>query len=318
MRRYSQIRPWDRVLIAKYFERGVSVSDIARSTGFHKATISRELKRNGRGRRYEPLLAQRRRDQRSKAAMGKRPSAIFTETKQWIRTKLKAKWSPEQIAARSTKDGPQKVSHEYIYRFVAEDRREGGRLYDSLRRRGRRRYQFRKGSSRSKIPNRVDISTRPKVVEQRKRLGDLEGDLIVGRHQLSHLVVAIDRASRLVGVEKAKTKTKPEVNRCLKRILARNGRSKTMTLDNGAEFGLHERLTRQTGVKIYFASAYAAWQRGSVENMNGLLRQYFPKKTDFRRISAKQLREIERELNDRPRKCLGFKTPSERHFRSKC
>jgi IS30 family transposase len=309
--------PWDRVIIAKYYQQGCSISAIARSTGFHKATISRELRRNGTMFGYEALRAQERRNGRSKAAMQRRPRAIGPLTDEWICEKLRARWSPEQIAGRSESEAPQKVSHEYVYRFVGRERRAGGKLYEFLRRRGRRRYKFKSASSRSKIPNRVDISTRPKVVDERRRLGDLEGDLIVGRDQLSHLVVAVDRVSRLVGLEKARTKSKKEVNRCLKRILKRNAQAKTLTVDNGLEFGLHEKLTSMTGVKVYFASAYSAWQRGTVENTNGLLRQYFPRKTDFRLVSESQIKQVEKEMNERPRKCLGYRTPKERHFRPK-
>jgi IS30 family transposase len=154
-------------------------------------------------------------------------------------------------------------------------------------------------------------------VEKRLRLGDLEGDLIVGRHQLSHIVVVADRVSRMVGIEKVRVKTKREVNRTLHRIIMRIGRGKTLTLDNGLEFSGHEDLAKTANVKIYFAHAYAAWERGTVENMNGLLRQFLPKKTDFRRLSKKQLREIEDALNNRPRKCLRYRTPIERHCRDR-
>lgn len=315
MGHYSQVKPWDRVLIARYRKQRISVTEIARMTGFHKSTISRELRRNRRGDffKYRADWAQQKRDERKRTGMKKGPRAIHEETHQWIVEKLEAKWSPEQIAGRSKKDGPQKVSHEYIYRFIVQDKANGGRLYQNLRGSQKRRYRF-KGPKRSKIPQRVDISTRPKVVERRKRLGELEGDLLVGRHQRSHIVVVADRVSRLVGIEKVPVKTTREVNRKLVTLIRRNGRGKTLTLDNGLEFSGHQKLAARTGLKIYFAHAYAAWERGTVENMNRLLRQYLPKKSDFRKISDEELRQIEEAINNRPRKCLGYRTPNERHF----
>ena len=315
MRQYSQIKSWDRVIIAKYRARGLSISDIARALGFNKSSISREVRRNYSWvRSYRHKRAQEFRDARNRTAMAKRRASIGVKTKEWIRQKLEAKWSPEQIAGRSIIDGPQRVSHEYIYRFVAKDRENGGKLYEHLRRGGRRRYRFKSPKNRTKIPNRVDISSRPKVVEKRNRLGDIEGDLIVGRHQLSHIVVSADRVSRLVGLEKVPVKSAQLVSNKLSKLIERNGRGKTLTLDNGLEFSAHKQITAKTGLKVYFAHAYAAWERGTVENMNGLLRQFLPKKTDFRKLTTKHIREIEDALNNRPRKCLGYRTPNERHF----
>lgn len=127
-------------------------------------------------------------------------------------------------------------------------------------------------------------------------------------------MVVADRVSRLVGLEKVKSKTTAQVNQKLKQIIKRNGKAKTITFDNGLEFSGHDVIKQTTGIKTYFTHAYAAWERGTVENMNGLLRQYLPKKTDFRKVSEKRIRFIEQTLNNRPRKCLGYKTPNERHY----
>ena len=314
MRRYRQVKVWDRVVIEKCFRKGLSFSEIGKATGFSRSTICRELKRNHCYRQaYRGVTAQRKRDARNKVATNSRPGSIRQETREWIKERLLSKWSPEQISGRSRIDGPQPVSHEYIYRMVKQDKKERGRLFLCLRRARKHSYHFH-GIGRSKILNRADISTRPKIVEKRIRLGDLEGDLIVGRHQLSHIAVVADRVSRLVGLEKVRTKANGEVNGPLRRAIERNGQGKTLTLDNGLEFSEHRRLSAQTGLKIYFAHAYAAWERGTVENMNRLLRQYLPKKTDFRKVSSEQLRQIEDSLNNRPRKCLGYRTPNERHF----
>lgn len=315
MRRFNQLTRADREFIAKGVKYGLSVSEMARTTGVHKSTISRELKRNRAKRRpYMAGHAQDRRNQRQRSAIENRKASIRPETQRWIQEKLRLGWSPEQIAGRSAIDGPQRVSHEYVYRLIIRDKSQGGTLFKFLRSAQKRRYRMKGPQSRVRILNRVDISMRPKIVEERKRLGDLEGDLLVGRHQRSYVVVVADRLSRLVGIERVLQKNPKPVNARLKRLIQRNGRGKTLTLDNGCEFASHQELTRQTGVPVYFAHAYAAWERGTVENTNRLLRQYLPKKTDFRLVSDRRIREIELSLNNRPRKCLGYLTPNERHY----
>lgn len=314
MRQFSQIKSWDRTLIARYRARGISISAIASSTGFHKSTISRELRRNPWYKhRYKALHAQKLRDDRNHKAMKER-SGVRGKTYRWIINRLKESWSPEQIAGRSKIDGPQSVSHEFIYQFIRDDKKKGGKLHENLRRFRKKSHWSKPKKKRSKIPNRRDISTRPKQIEDRIRLGDLEGDLIEGRLKRSYIAVGTDRVSRLVRLERLKTRTSKDVNRGFRKIIRRHGRAKTMTLDNATEFSRHEELSKQTGVRIYFTEPYSAWQKGTVENMNGLVRQFLPRKTDFRRLTVKELRHIEALLNHRPRKCLSYKTPLERHW----
>lgn len=315
MRTFNQLTAADRRLIGRYRKRELSLTDIAEALGVSKSTVSRELKRNSNSNGiYRHRDAQWKRNGRNQRAMAKRPGWLLPTTHLWIRRALVAKWSPEQIAGRSRIDGPQPVSHESIYRLIRHDRRHGGTLHRFLRRDRRHRRRARCKRKYEKLLGRIDISKRPKIVERRTRLGDLEGDTIIGRHQQSHIVVVADRVSRLVGLAKVRSKARHHVNRGLKKLIARNGHAKTLTVDNGLEFSGHRSLNRQTGLKIFFAHAYSAWERGTVENMNRLIRQYLPKKTDFRRVSERQLRQIERELNNRPRKCLGYRTPYERHI----
>ena len=175
MRRFRQLELADRALIAKCRARRLSVSEIARVTGFHKATISRELRRNeGYYGGYWSAVAQHKRNKRNQRATRKRATTIRPDTWIWIKAKLRAKWSPEQIAGRSKIDGPQRVSHEAIYLRIRKDRRNGGRLYELLRRAHKHRYRPQ-GKGKPKILNRMDISTRPTIVNKRIRLGDLEG-----------------------------------------------------------------------------------------------------------------------------------------------
>ena len=312
MGRYRQLTRADRIQISVCLDRKMNLAEISRVVGFSKSTISRELRRNGRERVYWPGLAQDQHEKRVREVIKARPGTVRAETKRWIRERLEERWSPQQIAGRSAINGPQRVSHEYVYQFILQDKRSGGSLHCYLRRYGRPRHRFKGKTPRVRIRDRVDISTRPKIVELRKRLGDLEGDLIVGRGSHAHLVVLTDRVSKLVKIEKVGRRNSDDVAQSLIRLISRSARPKTLTVDNGLEFAKHKRVAEATGVPIYFARAYAAWQRGTIENTNGLIRQYVPKRSDIRDLSAKQVKEIERALNNRPRKCLKYLTPIER------
>jgi transposase, IS30 family len=314
MRRFQQLDECDRFRIARCLKKGLTLTEMSKVTGFHKSTISRELSRNQTEKgQYRPKGAQKKRDHRNQTASRGRKNTIRSTTRRWIANRLRDKWSPEEISGRSKIDGPQSVSHQYVYNFICRDKERGGYLHLNLRRTGRHRYRTKKMGKNEKIKNRADISTRPKIVEKRIRLGDLEGDTIIGRHQRSHIVTLVDRKSRFMGLEKVEEKTPNKVNAGLRKLIRRNGYAKTLTVDNGLEFSAHKNLSRRTGVKIYFAKAYAAWQRGSIENMNRLVRQYLPKKTDFRKIKTEELVAIENALNNRPRKCLNYHTPKECH-----
>jgi IS30 family transposase len=232
-------------------------------------------------------------------------------------TKLEKGWSPEQIAGRLPFDHPgQAISHEAIYQFIydrqTEDRLE---LIQLLRRAHKKRKA--KGIGRkerkTKIPNRISIDARPKAVESRKQYGHWEGDTLISRKSKAAIHSMIERKSRLLLLTKLDRKSASATSRTIIRRLGKlpaKGR-RTLTLDNGTENAKHEKVTSKIGLKCYFARPYAAWQRGANEHANGLVRWYLPKGTDFSKIDKEQLKWIEHQINSRPRKCLGYKTPLE-------
>jgi IS30 family transposase len=284
-------------------------AEIAAVLGRDRSTIYRELSRNAGGRGYRPKQAQRTADQR-RLACRREPKMNDPELKKYVTRKLKRKWSPDQIAGRAPKEFPRhpgrRVSHQTIYNWLAAEAPE---LRVHLRR-GRRRC---KEETRGRIPNCVSIEGRPKAVDAKRRYGDWEGDTVVSPGRRSGLVTMVERKSQYLRVRKTT---------CLKslptmRVACRGLRDlpeqlrRTMTLDNGKEFAGHQLLTDRLGLEVYFAKPYASWQRGLNENTNGLLRQFFPKGTDFARISRRQVARAEKLLNERPRKSLAYQTPSE-------
>lgn len=348
-KKYLQLTYEDRRLISHWRAKGLSVTEIAIRVNVHKSTISRELKRNGRRieranlefyLRLNPFLseqeitaeldriskikfdwsateAQRVREYRLKLAnqlrRRKKP-----ETARWVISKLKEHWSPEQIAGRSAIEGPERVSYEYVYRLLHEDKKRGGRLYRLLKRFGKRKQRLgeRIYPHQLQIPNRRSIEKRPKLAQYRKRLGDLEADLILGASQSGYVLSVIDRKSRFMVLRKLRTKRKRTVRVQLERALRKMGQVKTLTVDNGTEFFDHQTLTRLTGVPVFFTHPYCSTDKGSIENANALVRYFLPKRTSFKKLTQKKLNKIEEALNQRPRKVLGYLTPKETHFKS--
>lgn len=235
----------------------------------------------------------------------------------YVVSKLMEDWSPEQIAGRIEIDHPDlSISHEAIYQYIyhpsTPNREE---LVDYLRRSHKRRK--RKGQApdkhKFKIVNRVGIEHRPKVVDERSRFGDWEGDTLTSRRSKAALLSMAERKSRLVQLEKLEAKTAPLTSKAtIKCLLSFPKESRhTITYDNGTEHADHEDVSKATEIKCFFCDTYSAWQRGTNEHLNGLVRQYLPKKTDFATISVEKIKWIESRLNNRPRKCLDYKTPLE-------
>lgn len=317
---YTHLTPQERYVISHLKVARYSLREIARRLGRHHTTISREIKRNGPtypGGVYwyyfiDPMVEKRRHTARNYRRQNYAPLVRYVENK------LRHDWPPEVIAERVRADHPHdermRVSHETIYRWVAVDASQGGTLYCHLRRRRKyRRRQKRYGAGRRFIPGRVGIEKRPDEVAQRHRFGDWEGDLVLGRKGVGAITTLVERKSRYLMVtllpdRKADTFTAAAVP--VYQDLPRHLR-RTLTLDNGKEFSQFKDLEIKTGLSVYFADPYAAWQRGTNENTNGLLRFYFPKGTDFKRISTKTLKRAVDRLNNRPRKCLGYRTPQE-------
>lgn len=317
---YHHLTPEERYVIAHMRIAGFSLRAIGQRIGRHHTTVGRELNQNGPPGAPWPYWydagqsrADRRRFQaRSYRRQNHRPLVDYVEQK------LRWDWSPEQIAAKLTRDHPgdaaMRVSIETLYRWVYLDARMGGSLYQHLRRRRKwRRRQKRYGSGRRFIADRVGIETRPAVVRERTRFGDWEGDTVVGRRGRSQLVTHVERKSRYLlaaKLEDRKAATFADRSVALLKTVPVQLRH-TLTLDNGSECAQFPTIERQTGMDVYFAAPYAAWQRATNENTNGLLRQYFPKGTDFRRVTPEAVQTAADRLNHRPRKCLGYQTPHE-------
>ena len=284
-------------------------TEIAATLGRDRSTIHRELGRNAGGRGYRPKQAQRK-AQKRRMACRRQPKMNDPELRKYVICKLKKKWSPDQIAGRASKEFPRRpekrLSPQTIYAWLAA---EAPQLRVHLRR-GRRRSQ---PETRGRIANCVSIEGRPKSVDAKRRYGDWEGDTVVSPGRRSGLVTMVERKSQYLRVRKTMCLKSPPTMRTACRGLGDLPEQlrRTMTLDNGKEFAQHQVLTDRLGLSVYFAKPYASWQRGLNEHTNGLLRQFFPKGTDFARISRRQVARAEKLLNERPRKSLGYQTPSE-------
>ena len=308
---YTHPTPEERYYIRARLKAGDSRSEVARSLGRSPSTVSRELKRNSGLRGYRPKQAQRLADARHAARL--RGVRLTEDVKSQVIAKLRGDWSPEQISGRPGMEGGAWVSHETIYRLVWSDKRAGGDLHTHLRHSAKkRRKRYGKHDFRGRIPGRVDISERPAVVETRARFGDWEGDTVIGCGHRGGLVTLAERKSRILLAGRISRKTKTETADALCRITrGLEGILDTITYDNGREFTEHALVSRATGSDAYFARPYHSWERGLNEHSNGLLRQYFPKSMPLDRITDGQVQRAVSRINNRPRKCLGFKTPIE-------
>ncbi|MCP3886720.1 MAG: IS30 family transposase [Propionibacteriaceae bacterium] len=309
--RYSQLTRDERNQFYALRKARVPMAEIARQLKRSPATLYRELKRNSGQRNYRPRQAHHRAVERRKARV--RPLKMTRPVVEHIESKLSMQWSPEQIANTMADDpnGPGiAVSHETIYQHVWATARRGSDLYTHLRQRRKTRRK-RRGTKdmRGKIRNRVGIEHRPAVVKERVRIGDWEADLICGAAHSGYLVTLVDRVSRKTRIGRTRTKLADDVTTVIVALLS-SFVVETITFDNGKEFAGHEKIARQLECGCYFAQPYHSWERGLNENTNGLIRQYFPKKMEFTFITLEEIAFVEDRLNNRPRKCLGFKTPN--------
>jgi len=307
-RPYRRLREEDRQVIYRMSKAGNTQSAIAQAIGFNQSTVSKEMNRNRGHKGYRPKQAQSKASERQ-FLKKKRSRVISGDLKEEIIRRLKLKHSPEQISLRLKHEGTD-VSHESIYCFIAEDKRQGGELYKHLRINGKRRYRHRIKAGRTKILDRVDISERPKIVEKRLRYGDWEADLIEGSKGTGFILSLYERKSRYGKLVKLENKSSDGTASALIGQLS-GYKVKTITYDNGLEFSGHRKIQQALGGQGYFCRPYHSWEKGGVENFNGLVRQYLPKGTSFADLSNKRLKEIEQELNERPRKILDIQSPSE-------
>lgn len=314
----------EREIIAFMHAKGHPQVEIATAVNKSQSTISRELHRNrSRDGRYRPVAAQRKARRRRRGANQVRGRKLdHSVLRVYVRRRLKKYWSPEQIAGRMLFDHPadpfMRISHETIYAWIWEDKRRGGLWYKRLRQ-GHKKYKRRsrgKPDGRKNIPNRRWIDDRPAVVARKDRVGDWEGDTILGRGKKHAVISFAERVSQYVVLGKMNARTWHTLNATAEQAFARHNGSvplprETLTVDNGREFWGHEDLGRKLDLCVYFARPYQPWQRGLNEQIIGLVRQFIPKSTDLRTVTEKEMENIELLLNNRPRKTLGYRTPLE-------
>lgn len=317
---YQHLSEHERDMICHMKLAGQRPAEIARRLGRSPGTISRELRRNrsphGRGYFYD--TAQRLADKRRVAANQRYKLDDHAALGETVRQGLRQHWSPEQISERLQSDHPgepaMRISHEAIYQWVYRHR--GAGWHERLRRRRpRRKHRLpgERGGKRGRIPDCVSIEQRPAIVDERLRLGDWESDTMEGAKGKGLLVTHVERKSGYAMIGKLDDKrasTLSRVTRALFKDLPASLR-RTTTCDNGKEFADFKAIEKQCGLDVYFAHPHSPWERGTNENTNGLLRDFFPKGTDLSRVSRRQIAKVQRMLNNRPRKRLNYRTPTE-------
>ena len=307
---YKQLTSEQRYTISVLLQNRTKQKEIAKAINVSPSTVSREIRRNSGVRgRYNWETAQANAVQTKRRKPGNRSidKDVMEETKHLLVTE---QWSPEQISGVLAKDGKY-ISHETIYRMIRKDKAGGGTLYKHCRHKLKRRARP-VGGSRISIPNRTSISERPAEVDG-KRFGDFEMDTIVGRGNHGAIVTLIERSTNMLFMRKLKKgKNAKELARTVIHLLSPfKEHVKSITTDNGTEFACHEMIGKSLGVTICFADPYASWQKGAIENANGLIRQYVPKTETFEYVSHQQITKYSKKINIRPRKKLEFKTPQE-------
>ena len=307
---YKQLTSEQRYTISVLLQNRTKQKDIAKAINVSASTVSREIRRNSGVRRHynwETAQANAVQTRRRKSGNRSVDKDVMEEAKCLLITE---QWSPEQISGVLAKDGKY-ISHETIYRMIRKDKAEGGTLYKHCRHKLKHRTRP-VGGKRISIPNRTSISERPTEADG-KRFGDFEMDTIVGRGNHGAIVTLIERSTNMLFMRKLKNgKNAKELARTVIHLLSPfKEHIKSITTDNGTEFACHEMIAKSLGVTIYFADPYASWQKGAIENANGLIRQYVPKKETFEHISQQQITKYSKKINMRPRKKLDFKTPQD-------
>ena len=313
--KFKHLSPEERDRIAVLRGKGLGVNEIAKQLDRDKGSISRELRRNAppvHTGYYLPHMAQERYEKRNRQR-AMRPRLKTKRVRAYVVRQVKAGWSPELIAGRLAVLWPQeRVCHETIYDWVYTERKDLIPCLVKAHKKRKRRGYSRK-HTKAHIPGRVPISERPKSVEARKTFGHWEADTAVSRQSKAAICVVAERKSRLVKISRLNRKTAREMRRALKRALSRLPKKMrlSITFDNGSENVEHLELRNNLDLKTYFCAAFHSWEKGTVENIIGMIRRYLPKKTDFAKVTNATLKWIERRLNNRPRKCLGYLTPAE-------
>jgi len=326
MGRYRHLSVDEREALSRFLAAGLSLRAIALQLGRSPSSLCRECRRLGMDRRrYWATDGQRQAFLNRRKSKKPRKLSLHPRLNAYVTMRLKQKWSPEQIARRIQKEYPfdttMRISHETIYQHLYVLPR--GELKKELIRYLRQKTRFRKSrlitqsQQRRGIPEMISIEERPKEVADRSVPGHWEGDLLVGPHHRSALGTLVERQTRLVLLVPLTKKDCVSVRKAFAKEIRRLPQqlAKTLTYDQGTEMVEHKKFTLDTKMQVYFAHPHSPWERGTCENTNGLLRQYFPKGTDFTQVSAQEIRVAEKQLNSRPRKTLNWETPSEAFHR---
>jgi IS30 family transposase len=311
MGEYRHVTLEDRIQIESYLKQGVSQSEIAIKLGFHKSTISKEISRNSGQKGYRYKQAQRLADERQECRS--LPRKMNEKMISKVEILLKEKWSPEQISERMKLEGEESVSHETIYQHVYRDYKEGGRLYINLRlshRRRKPRFPRKNKDRRGVIKNAISIEERPEGANNRSRIGHWERDLMLGADRSSAILLITDRKTREVCLVKLENKSAAETLKATIKAL-KGKKVSSITNDRGLEFSDHEDIQKTLNTKVYFCHPYTSSERGTCENRIGILRQFLPKGCSLQGVDDKELKVIQDNINSRPMKCLGWRTPYE-------
>jgi len=313
---YHQITFAERYTLGVLRRGGLSPAAIARTLGRHRSTILREIQRNQARSdgTYRPRLAEWY--ARGRRAHSRRNRQFSGADLQRIRALLAEHWSPEQVAGRLRREGRLQISHETIYRYIWADKAAGGTLYTHLRgARKQRRKRYGRYDSRGRVAGKRPITARPAVVETRTQLGHWEADTVVGPGRPCILSL-VERKTGYVVIGQLRARTTAAVNRRATALIqAQRHPVRTITADNGTEFHDYPAIERATGTRFYFATPHHAWERGTNENTNGLIRQYLPKRRSMATLTQQDCDRIAAQLNRRPRKRLGYRTPEECYAR---
>ena len=304
---YTHLTQTERYQIYALRKAGQTQKQIAVILKRSESTICRELQRNTGGRGYRPKQAQKKAVER-RAINAHR---VDEEVWQYAKERLLEQWSPEQISGHAA------ISPETVYQRIYADKVCGGVLWKNLRCQKKRKKRYGKMERRGSIPNRLFIEDRPAIVEKRCRIGDWEADTLIGKNHRQAIVSLVERKSGFTLIRKVERKTAQAVSDAMIDLLKPHRKKvHTITSDNGKEFARHEAIATKLKAGFYFAHPYASWERGTNENTNGLIRQYFPKNRDFTTITQQEIDKAMNRLNNRPRKRLGFKTPNQVFFKS--
>ena len=304
---YTHITREERYQIYALKKAGLKQYEIAKVLKRSESTISRELSRNCGRRGYRPKQAHSKSMERQSI----NARMIDDATWQFAQDRLLEQWSPEQISGHAA------ISPETVYQRVYANKRAGGLLWNNLRSQKLRKKRYGKVERRGTISNRVSIDDRAAIVETRSRIGDWEADTVIGKNHRQAIVSIVERKTGFTLIQKVERKTALAVSQAMIGLLKPHRKKvHTITSDNGKEFAGHEEIASKLKANFYFAHPYSSWERGTNENTNGLIRQYFPKTRDFTTITQQEINMAMERLNNRPRKRLGYQTPNQVFFKS--